>query len=163
MKPRDYTNYHRVSELLLYKPRLGVLIWRVSMRHGQVPRGSIAGHVGADGYRTIMIDGKAYKAQRLAWLLYTGSWPKDQIDHANRIKDDNRFVNLREATKSQNQINSGMYRNNKSGYRGVCFNKASNKWAAEIKRNKKMHRVGLFATALEAHEQRCRALNQEGA
>jgi hypothetical protein len=124
------------------------------MRHGQVPRGSIAGHVGADGYRTIMIDGKAYKAQRLAWLLHTGSWPKDQIDHANRIKDDNRFVNLREATKSQNQINSGMYRNNKSGYRGVYFNKTSGKWAAEIKRNGVMRRVGFFVTPEEAHLRR---------
>ena len=98
-----------------------------------------------------MIDGKAYKGQRLAWLLHTGKWPKKQIDHINRVRDDNRFENLREATKSENQINSGMYKNNKSGYRGVHFSKADGKWAATLRRDGRTRYLGVFSSAKEAY------------
>jgi HNH endonuclease len=149
--PKDLTNRARVAKLLAYDPSSGIFTWKVARMHGHQP-GAAAGSPGRDGYCTIMIDGKAYKAHRLAWLLHTGNWPKTQIDHINRVRDDNRIENLREATKSQNQINSGMYRNNKSGYRGVRFHKVRNKWVAEIRRNGRTRHLGLFATAKEAHD-----------
>jgi len=110
--------------------------------------GDVAGSLGRDGYRTIFIQGSAYKAHRLAWLLHTGKWPRHQLDHINRIRDDNRIENLREATKSQNQVNSEMYRNNKSGYRNV--HPAFGKWVALVKRNGKQHHLGMFAAPEEA-------------
>jgi hypothetical protein len=145
--PKDYTNRTRVNKLLSYDPSTGIFTWKIARMRGHVP-GVIAGSPGRDGYWTIMVDGKAYKAHRLAWLLHTGKWPKHQIDHINRIRDDNRIENLRVVTKSQNQINSEMYRNNKSGYRGVHFQ--NGKWVASIRRNKKQRALGSFATAKEA-------------
>lgn len=35
----------------------------------------------------------------------TGEWPKDQIDHINRKRSDDRWINLREANQSQNSYN----------------------------------------------------------
>jgi hypothetical protein len=49
-----------------------------------------------------MIDGKLYGAARLAWLYVHGEWPKNQIDHINRLRDDNRLVNLRDVTHTEN-------------------------------------------------------------
>lgn len=155
---KDKTNYARVNELLSYNSRTGILKWKIARSRWHVP-GSVAGHLTYWGYSTIMVDGKSYYAHRLAWLLHTGKWPKNQIDHINRVRDDNRIENLREATKSQNQINSGMYRNNKSGYRGVHFSKAANKWVAEIKRDGVIRHLGVFVTAKEASNKFMEAAN----
>lgn len=146
--PKAPPKLSRVDELLSYDQDTGTFTWKIARMRGHVP-GAIAGHPAQDGYRTIMIDGQAYKAHRLAWLLHTGAWPKEQIDHINRIRDDNRIENLREATKSQNQINSGIYKNNKSGYRGVYF--ADGRWVAGSTKNGKSYCLGRFATAEEAH------------
>jgi len=156
--PKDRTTYRRVNKLLSYDPLTGVFTWKIARMRGHVP-GAVAGSPGRDGYWTIMVDGKAYKAHRLAWLLHTGRWPKKQIDHINRVRDDNRIENLLEANKSENQINSAMYRNNKSGYRGVYFSKQANKWQAQLRRNNKKTHIGYFATAKEASKAREAALN----
>jgi hypothetical protein len=39
----------------------------------------------------------------------TGEWPIDQVDHINRIRDDDRWINLREATPQQNRNNKAHY------------------------------------------------------
>jgi hypothetical protein len=67
--------------------------------------GDKAGRITQDGRRQIRIASGFYYASRLAWLYMTGEWPKDQIDHINRIKRDDRWENLREATQSQNSFN----------------------------------------------------------
>ena len=153
--PKNLTTFVRVRELLSYDWTTGEFTWSVA-RSGH-RAGAVAGSSGQDGYRTIMIDGKAYKAHRLAWLLYYGSWPVDQIDHINRVRNDNRIKNLRQATKSENQINSGIYRNNKSGYRGAHWRKATNKWVTTIRGSGKTRHLGVFTTAAEAHESYLRA------
>ena len=68
----------------------------------------LAGPVGRldkSGHRYIGIGKKNYAAHRLAWLWIHGSWPRDEIDHINGNRDDNRIVNLREATRSLNAQN----------------------------------------------------------
>jgi hypothetical protein len=147
--PKDHTTYRRVNKLLAYDPHTGILTWRIARSRWHVP-GDIAGSLGGDGYCTIMVDGKAYKAHRLAWLLHTGKWPKQQLDHINRVKDDNRIKNLREVSQAQNKINSNLYRNNKSGYRGVYFHKLTGTWAAGITKDGKSRCLGRFATAEQA-------------
>lgn len=52
-----------------------------------------------------MIHGYHYKASRLAWLYMTGEWPKYEMDHINHVKDDNRWVNLRDVTPAENCAN----------------------------------------------------------
>jgi hypothetical protein len=97
----------RLRELFHYDPDTGIFTWRVKPRKGCVQIADIAGHVNHTGYRSIKIDQRAYRAHRLAWLYMYGVWPPGDLDHDNTIKDDNRLVNLREATDPQNQANIG--------------------------------------------------------
>jgi hypothetical protein len=121
----------RLREVLSYDPLTGRFTWIVQKR-GQ-PFGAMAGTVNSSGYVVIEIDDKLYLAHRLAWLHVTGNWPPNRIDHQNRIKSDNRWTNLRDATPSQNAGNSGVCINNKSGIKGVCFVASTGKWQAQIK------------------------------
>jgi hypothetical protein len=92
--------HKRVHELLSYEPRFGYFFWKIN--RGSSKAGDVAGSVCPDGYRLIKVDGKSYKAHRLAWLMTHGEWPAEQIDHINGVRTDNRIVNLREASKKQN-------------------------------------------------------------
>jgi hypothetical protein len=94
------------------------------------------------GYCRIAYKGKDIKAHRLAWYLMTGSFPKDQIDHKNGIKTDNRFSNLREATNSQNAQNKTCT--------GAYLSKDTNKWISSIKVDSKKTYLGSFNTKEEA-------------
>jgi len=62
----------------------------------------------------------------------TRQWPRDEIDHINGKHADNRWVNLREATHSENCGNARAKSTNKSGWKGVYFKKRSRKWVAAI-------------------------------
>lgn len=72
------------------------------------------------------------------------------VDHINRNPLDNRRENLRPVTASENNINQRLKVNNKSGFRGVCWHKAANKWAVEIKFNNSKTHVGIYKTIEEA-------------
>lgn len=64
----------------------------------------------------------------------TGEWPKEQIDHANRDRLDDRWNNLREATWSDNMANRKLQGNNTSGFKGVSWDKVTNKWDVRVNR-----------------------------
>lgn len=113
-------------------------------------RGAPVGWLTERGYIRIKVGGKIFMAHRIAWLLSTGRWPKNQIDHINGKRSDNRLINLREATQSENTRNSIIRNDNKSGVTGVCFHKQSKKWQADIRINKKIKYLGLFPSIREA-------------
>jgi len=73
-----------------------------------------------------------------------------QIDHINRVKDDNRIENLRLATRSQNEANTGLRRNNSSGFKGVYFFKRTNRWLAKIAYDGLEIHLGYYDSAEEA-------------
>lgn len=70
------------------------------------------------------------------------------VDHINRNKLDNRKANLRSATHGQNMINSGLRKDNKSGYKGVYLNNKS--YEVQITSNGKRVYIGVYKTAVEA-------------
>lgn len=107
--------------------------------------GSVAGSLQSLGYRQIMIDGQRLLSGRLAWLYVTGRWPDNEIDHVNGIRNDDRFCNLREATRSQNNQNRRCY--GKSGIKGACWIAKERKWRASIKVRGKTVQIGMFETA----------------
>ena len=72
-------------------------------------------------------------------------------DHINGNTLDNRRENLRVCTRAQNNRNVGLSRNNKSGYKGVCFFKRDKTWQAYIDFNGRKH-LGYFKTARQAAE-----------
>lgn len=80
--------------------------------------------------------------------LAKGEFP----DHINGNGLDNRRENLRLATRSQNSINRGKQSNNKSGYKGVSWNKRDKRWTAQITINKHIINLGGFDTPEQAYE-----------
>ena len=133
----------RVKELLDYDPETGVFTWRVK-RGGAVNAGDIAGTKDGRGYWQIGIDRTLYLAHRLAWLYTYGEWPKNALDHINRIRTDNRIANLRPATHALNNQNATKRRDNKSGVTGVWRNEKLSKWQAYIRINGRHIHLGLF-------------------
>lgn len=97
------------------------------------PDGKRADTPHSKGYRKISWKGKKYLAHRLVWYAEHGYFPNCQIDHINRIKDDNRIENLRLATNAQNHRNKSIQRNNTSGKAGVHWYASREKWMAYIK------------------------------
>jgi hypothetical protein len=78
--------------------------------------------------------------------------PKNEkriVDHKNCNTLDNRKSNLRLCSTSENKMNTGKQKNNKSGYKGVYKDK--NKWRACIKVNRKTINLGTFNAPCIAH------------
>lgn len=141
----------RLRKLLDYSPETGEFRWRFGRRGVSAAR--VTWSPDSYGYYQISVDGRTYKAHRLAWLYVHGAWPPDQIDHINGIRGDNRIVNLREATRAENQGNQRKARSdNKTGLLGVFRAGGSSKFRAQIcLRGNKLH-IGYFSTAEEAHQ-----------
>lgn len=132
----------RLREIFTYEPATGAFRWRIN----RPPRGfagQIAGNDNGRGYIKISIGGKRYYAHRMAFLYMTGSVPAE-IDHINENKSDNRWVNLREATRSQNNANV-------SGRKGI--RSRHGRWYARFGHK----HLGTFATKAEALQARRRA------
>lgn len=66
------------------------------------------------------------------------------VDHINHNILDNRKENLRIVTKSQNNMNRDLGINNKSGYKGINWNKDAQKWMVRIRANNKVIYLGLY-------------------
>lgn len=82
--------------------------------------------------------------------LLTGTQKGEHTDHINRDPLDNRRINLRRCTVSQNFANRGNRRDNKSGHRGVSWDSYNEKWVAQITYNKKGKKLGRYSTKEEA-------------
>jgi len=91
-----------------------------------------------------------YKAHRLAWMYVHGYMPVEQIDHINRVRNDNRISNLRLASQKQNNENKSLGRNNTSGVTGVTFQKNHGKWRAFIGHNNREIYLGEYDSFDEA-------------
>lgn len=141
-------NQLELKSLLSYDAFAGLFTWRVD--RGKIKAGTVAGTLDPNGYIIIYVNGKNYRAHRLAWLYLHGNEPKQFIDHINGIKSDNRICNLREATKSQNGMNTGPKKNNTSGFKGVSLCKQTGKWQSIITLDGKATRLGRFSKKEDA-------------
>ena len=139
-------NQQRLKELLHYDAPTGVFRWRGIRKDRQGQPWDVAGYPRSNGYMHVRIDGKYHLLHRLAWLYVHGQFPSGEIDHLNRIRNDNRIHNLRDASKCQNQQNRSIQTNNTSGVPGVVFSKKYGTWKARIKANNQYHHLGTFKT-----------------
>lgn len=140
----------KLRERYVYSKATGAFKYR--QQRGRMQKGDRAGTINSDGYWQIGIDGKLYKASRLAWLYVTGAWPRGQVDHKNRNRADDRWTNLRDTSHAENQQNCKTLRsNNRSGVRGVSWCTKRQRWQAHIQAEGKQRNLGVFKT-IEAAE-----------
>ena len=89
------------------------------------------GSKNTNGYIKTKINKKTFAIHRIVYKAFNPDWdmtdssPDNQIDHINRVRDDNRIINLRVANNSQNQQNQ-----NVKGYHWCNYNKY---WRAQIR------------------------------
>lgn len=115
--------HERLKEALWYCPDTGRFVWLIS--RPKIVKGTFAGNTKNSRvpYILIGLDGKQYYAHRLAWLYMTGKEPKEMIDHKDGNGLNNKWLNLREANKSQNARNCKVKSNSKSGVKGISKNR----------------------------------------
>lgn len=153
-----------LRDIISYDAQLGLLVWKARSADyfsdratpNQVATwntkfaGQECGRIEKHGYRIVGIFHKTFKAHRVAWALHYGSWPKGIIDHINGVKGDNRIENLRLASPAQNSRNRAPQARARSGYKGVSFHRASNKWEVRIMVDGKRKCLGTFSCRHEA-------------
>jgi hypothetical protein len=153
----DTLTQDQLKTLLHYDPDTGVFTWLprdVSLSKNPPHTaawntswaGQIAGTMSWHGYIHISLQGKKYKAHRLAYLWMTGKFPLDQTDHINGNRKDNCWANLREATKTENMRNLKLSIKNTSGVIGVSWYKREQKWCAVIGVEGRRKVLGYFDT-----------------
>lgn len=150
--------HERLVALLRYEPETGKFFW-LPRPDSPAWNGKHAGKAAGcaktdDGYPRIRIYGRRlYMSHRLAWLYMTKTWPVNEIDHVNRVRTDNRWVNLREADRAQQQANTARRVTNTSGAKGVYLKNdkgRAKRWCARITMDGRMKTLGHFGTMAEA-------------
>jgi hypothetical protein len=139
-----------LKSILDYCPETGV--WTYKVRRGGIAAGRVAGTPDRDGYNVICLNGRHYRAARLAWFYMTGVWPRDLVDHIDTNKANDAWRNLRPATMSENKGNQRSTVKNRLGVKGVRLNRHSKRlpYVAQININRTRYYLGSFATIEEA-------------
>lgn len=137
-----------LNELFDYSLTTGLLYWRTGTWKGHTA-GCVKSRI---GYLSVRISKQSYMAHRIIWALVTGDDPGQlQIDHIDRCRANNAWVNLRLATSSANKCNRGPQSNGTSGFKGVSFFKPKGKWRARINVLHTEHHIGYFDSPEEAN------------
>lgn len=150
-----------LRRLVDYFPDTGRFVWRSRDGETRADRifntkyaGRPAGCDSTRGYAVIKINQTSYMVHRLVWLYVTGEWPDQEIDHINKNTHDNRWVNLRAASRSENGANRGVHKNNKSGAKGVYWSESKKKWVAQAggKKNRIITYAETMGDAVSAYK-----------
>jgi hypothetical protein len=143
-----------LRSMFRYEPETGKLFWTINPPRQKGFIGKEAGTISVVRdiiRRAVQIQGKIYKVHRIIWKMQTGEDPGECIDHVNGDPLDNRWVNLRLATCSQNRANSRLAKNNRYGLKGVRFHPERKCWEAWINIQGKTRWLGKFETPDLAH------------
>lgn len=144
-KYRALPSQAQLKALMHYDPETGKFTRAQTKRRWK--QGQVMGAV-ANGYINLNLDGRLYRAHRVAWVYMTGEDPEAGIDHVNGVGTDNRWANLRAADQSNNLCNRGAQTNSATGVKGVY--KTGGKYVARVHYRKKRHYIGFYSTIEEA-------------
>ena len=174
---RDIPSPSFLRKILKYDSETGLLFWKErtvetmptegerdadwmlrswNSRHA----GNEAGWYGDSGYKMVTIHGRDIYFHRVAFAIATGEWPSGEIDHINRVKDDNRIDNLRVVTRQENMKNFPE-RVGKSGVSGIQVQNGG-KFCVRIKDRDGVRRFWSFDKIEDATAKRDQARKEFG-
>lgn len=113
-------SYNEITGILTY------VGWVPGMSRTRI--GSPVGAPDGKGYLMVHFHGKNVKVHQVIWLLKTGEWPLQEIDHRNRIKTDNSWNNLDMVSSRDNQLN----RSNNVQERYIYYRKDTSKYSVKL-------------------------------
>jgi hypothetical protein len=151
-KPRDVAEEY-LQEMVRRFDLVDGKLYNKETVSNRVKKGTEAGNTNnVTGYRVVIIKGRGFRVHRIIYYLHYGVWPGDfQVDHIDGDKLNNKPENLRLVTSKQNNRSYRKpYKNPTSKYRGVCWDKESNKYKAKIFHNNKNIHLGYFTCEKEA-------------
>jgi hypothetical protein len=144
--------YELACELFKYEKETGFLFWKTARNNRKLNKRIGSKHPDGHLLFCIGMGGKKYNffVHRVVWLINYGVWPHPTVDHINCNPEDNRIENLRIATRQQNCNNRPKVK--KEGFKGVYVCTPGKSYRARMEIDGKMEHIGLFKTAIEAHE-----------
>lgn len=128
-----------IEDSLYYKD--GCLFWKKS--RGSKKEGDLAGYNHPDGAKRVRFNKILWLEHRLIFYIFYKYLP-EFIDHIDGDRLNNSIENLREATRSENNRNSRIKKNNSSGVKGVSWCSDIKKWRVRCRYLNKEHSFGLF-------------------
>ena len=152
-----------LRQLLRYEPDTGKLFWRERM--AETPgvniaslaqwNGRFAGKeaftaLTPKGYRQGTVLSKHMEGHRVVWAIATGVWPIGEIDHEDGCRSNNRFENLRSATRRENMQNLTKQARNTSGHVGAFWSQSKQRWKSQINTETGLVFLGYFSSAEDA-------------
>jgi hypothetical protein len=153
-------NQELLKKLLTYDPETGIFTWnerdlslikRPSSLKSWNTRyaGTKITNMDSKGYPFVSISRRHHRLHRLAFV-YMGQEAPPVVDHANGIKTDNRFCNLKASSFKLNSLNKFRNSNNTSGVAGVYLNKRKQLWCAQMKFDGHTYHLGSSRDFFEA-------------
>lgn len=140
---------NNLKQDLMYEPSTGHWVRLTSKRTDRIgTRCDTTQH--PSGYLCVWYKGKLHLAHRLAYFYMNGEWPQFEVDHVNGERADNRWVNLRAATRAEQMQNLAPMKHNTSGYPGVGQD-PNGRWRAYITVDGKRKHLGYHDTAEQAY------------
>lgn len=103
------------------------------------------------GYGHGTIFGQDCQLHRVCYFYMTGEWP-EEIDHLDGNPRNNSFSNLEASTRKKNAKNLKTRKDSISGYSGIYFDIAREKYQIAIRVNGRKKHYGRFFTLDEAIE-----------
>ncbi len=151
MKAKPLPPLEELKEFLDYNANTGIFTW-IKKPCKKINVGQQAGTANKDGYIQIVFKHRCYLAHRLAYYMYHGVDPLENlVDHEHGGESNNKINNLRLASYSQNGSNHIKLRSdNTSGVIGVHWDKTRKKWVAFIRVNCKRKHLGYFINKEDA-------------
>jgi 1-aminocyclopropane-1-carboxylate deaminase/D-cysteine desulfhydrase-like pyridoxal-dependent ACC family enzyme len=138
----------KLHELFEYKD--GVLYWKED-RYRRKCKGKSAGSLKDNRYFMVTVEGKKYYIHRLVFMMFNGYFP-DYVDHVDGNGLNNRIENLRECNAQQNQFNSKVSKNSKTGVKNVSWSRQNKKWIVAFMFEGRQNYYGGYDTIEEAAE-----------